>query len=122
MKHRLVLLCEPHLLGDTLENILLNLEEVDFLGSWSIDNQVMARLSEQTPDILLIGEEEKHREQLTQLTARILEKFPNLSIIRVSLANNTLQVYTSQVLPARTANLVEVIRNMPAQHMIEKKD
>lgn len=113
---RLVLLCEPHLFGEGLVNILASFSGIDFIGAWPIDNRILKRLSQQAPDILLIGGDEKKAEQITLLAAQILDKFPELSIIRVSMQDNTLQVYSLQRMPARTASLLEVIRKLTLQH------
>lgn len=119
---RLVLICEPHLLGEGLEKILTSLSDIEFVGSWPIDNRILSRLSQQPLDILLIGDDKSRNEQITRLTAKILEKFPDLSIIRVSMQNNTLQVYSSQRMPARMASLLEVIRNVAVQQSLPHRE
>ncbi|HJW89080.1 MAG TPA: hypothetical protein VJ436_00420 [Anaerolineales bacterium] len=113
---RLVLLCEPHLLGESLENILTGLPEIDFLGAWPLDEQLFARLAAKRADILLIGDEEKD-DHISRLTTQLLDRFPNLMVIRVTLESNILQVYSSQVLPARTATLVDVLRQLPVDQL-----
>jgi hypothetical protein len=119
---RLILVCEPHLLGEGLERILTSLSGIDFIGSWPIDSGIPSRLSQQRPDILLIGDDERRSESVTRLIAQILEMFPELSIIRVSMQNNTLQVYSSQRMPARTASLLEVIRKVAVQLSLAQKE
>jgi hypothetical protein len=52
--------------------------------------------------------------RLASLTAQVLEIYPNLPIIRLELEHNVFRIYTSQTLPARTADLVEAIRHLPA--------
>ena len=63
---------------------------------------------------LIIAEEEPPGENVTRLTAQILEAYPNLPIIRVTLARNEMRIYTSQTLPARSADLIDLIRHLPA--------
>ena len=119
---RLVIACEPHLLGEGLEKILFSLSGIDFIGSWPIDDHILSRLSQQPSEILLICDDDKRSEQIRRLTAQILESFPELAIIRVSTHNNTLQVYSSQRMPARTASLLEVIRKVAVQQSLAHRE
>lgn len=113
-KRRIVLLSEQDLLGESLEHTLNTAQDVDLIGSWTLDNRVLTRLSKDTPDILMIAEEEPPSEKVVRLTAQILEAFPNLPIIQVTLARNELRIYTSQTLPARSVDLIDLIRHLPA--------
>ena len=113
-KRRVVLLSEQDLLGESLEHVLGKAKDVELLGSWTLDDRVLPRLSQDTPDILIIAEEEPPGENVTRLTAQILEAYPNLPIIRVTLARNEMRIYTSQTLPARSADLIDLIRHLPA--------
>lgn len=115
LKRRVALLCDQNLLGESLEHILVNSEEVEFIGSWGFDEKIMARLADVTPELLLIADEVPPREQISSLTSEILTAYPEISIIRVTLDQNNLRVYTSHSTPARSAELVEIIRQLPFQ-------
>lgn len=119
---RLVLVCQPQLFGEGLVKIITSFSDIDFIGSWPLDDRILWRLSQQPVDILLISDDEERNEQITSLTALILEKYPDLSIIRVSMQNNTLQVYSSQRMPARTASLLEVIHQVAVQHSLAHRE
>jgi hypothetical protein len=71
-----------------------------------------ARLAQGLPDILLIAEEEAG-ESVTSLTAQVLERYPDLPVVRVGLRQNVVRLYTSRTLPARSADLIEAIRGLP---------
>src|SRR3989304_4685841 len=113
-KRRVVLLSEQGWRGESLEHALGKAKDVELLGYWTLDDRVLPRLSQDTPDILMIAEEEPPGENVTRLTAQILEAYPNLPIIRVTLARNEMRIYTSQTLPARSADLIVLIRHLPA--------
>jgi chemotaxis response regulator CheB len=118
-KRRVLLLCaslegtHPQLLlGEALENVLSKVEDVELVGTWALDDQALARLAQGLPDILLIAEEEAG-EQATSLTAQVLERYPDLPVVRVGLLQNVVRLYTSRTLPARSADLIEAIRSLP---------
>jgi DNA-binding NarL/FixJ family response regulator len=118
-KRRVLLLCaslegtHPQLLlGEALENILSKVEDVELVGTWALDDQALARLAQGLPDILLIAEEEAG-ESASSLTAQVLERYPDLPVVRVGLMQNVVRLYTSRTLPARSADLIEAIRGLP---------
>jgi chemotaxis response regulator CheB len=113
-KRRVLLLSEQDLLGESLEHLLSSLPEVELVGSRNLDDVTLEGLSACAPDLLLIAREEPTDKHLASLTAQVLEIYPNLPIIRLELEHNVLRIYTSQTLPARTADLVEAIRRLPA--------
>jgi len=120
-KRRVLLLCGQPLLSESLENILSKVEDVELIGPWVPDAQTLVRLSEGAPDIVLVAEEEGGRESAASLTAQILDHYPDIPVIRVGLAQDTLRLYTSRSLPpveftdARSADLIEAIRSLPAR-------
>jgi len=61
----------------------------------------------------MIADEYPYSDLVDGLTMQLLQNYPNLPITRVHLERNTLQVYTSQVLPAHVADLVEIIHRVP---------
>jgi hypothetical protein len=48
--------------------------------------------------------------------------YPNLPVIRVELDRNILQVFTSQMLPARVADLIDAIRRLPVSDLATGDD
>ena len=112
-KKRILLFSQPNLLSESLEHILSKLEDIQITGSWPLDDQVLAHCSEQPCDLVLIADHESNHQQVSTVTSTLLEAYPNLPIIRVKLDPNVLLVYSSQSLPARVADLIEVIRQVP---------
>jgi DNA-binding NarL/FixJ family response regulator len=112
-KRRILLLCEQHLLGESLQQVLRAIEDVDMIGSLVLDDQVLSRLAAHKPDLLIIADEQPSRAQAAHLTGLILEAFPDLPVIWVTLDNNILHIYTARTLPARSADLIDVIRQLP---------
>jgi DNA-binding NarL/FixJ family response regulator len=115
-KRRVLLLWVQPLLGEGLEHILRGLEDVKLIGPWVMDSQVLSRLSEAAPDIVLVAEGAgREGESVTSLFAQLLERYPDLPVVRISLEQNAVRVYTSRTLPARSADLIEAIRSLPVQ-------
>ena len=120
-KRRVLLLCAQPLLGEGLETILRKLEDVELIGPWAPTAQVLAHLSSQTPDVVLVAAEAEH-EEMAALTTQILKQFPDLPIVQIGLQENAVRLYTSQTLPARSADLIEAIRSLPIRQHQEKAD
>ncbi len=115
-KRRVLLLCSQSLLGEGLERILGGLEDVELIGPWVLESQVLSRLFEAVPDIVVVAEGEREDAgSVTSLTAQILESYPDLPVVRIGLEQNAVRVYTSRTLPARSVDLIEAIRNLPVQ-------
>jgi len=113
-KRRVLLLWVQPLLGEGLEHILRGLEDVELIGPWVLDSGVLSRLSEAAPDIVIVADGDgEEGERVVSLTAQILECYPDLPVVRIGLEQNTVRVYTSRTLPARSADLIEAIRSLP---------
>ena len=114
-KRKVVLICEEHLLGEGLAHLLKEVDDVQIAGCWTFSEPVLKRLADCKPDLLLlIAEENLPGDLAVCLTGQILEAYPNLPVIRVSLEDNAFQVYTTQRLPAQSAQLLKVIRGLPS--------
>ncbi len=119
-KRRIVLISQPHLLGEGLAQVLSRMDEVELLGRWGTDEhdlaQLAARIAACSPDLVIIAGEHAPFDhgcaREACLTARLLEILPSLTIIRVSLDQNTLQVYSFHTFPAQSAGLSEIIRKL----------
>jgi len=112
-KKRVLLISRPNLLGDSLEHILSNLEDVQVTGSLPLDDQVLAHCSEQPHDLVLIADDESNAPLVSAIMSGLLENSPNLPIIRVKLEPNILLIYSAETMPARVADLIKVIRQVP---------
>lgn len=115
-KIKVVLLCGRSLLGESLEQVLGKLEDVELIALSEPDSTLPTRLAELQPDVVLIAEEKNSRGQ-TSLTARILESCPTLPVVRVGLEQNIARVFTSHTLPARSAELVDAIRRLSSHRL-----
>ncbi|MGD2156062.1 MAG: hypothetical protein PVG14_00875 [Anaerolineales bacterium] len=112
-KRRVLLCCAEHLLGEALENLLRTMEDVALLGPCVLDTQILTRITEENPDILLVATESDQSEEIANLTTKIMKRHPNLPIILSTLTKNVVRVYRSHELPARADDLINVIRNLP---------
>lgn len=112
-KRRVLLVSQPNLFGESLEYILNSIDDVQVIGTCPPDDQVAGRCAAGAPDLIIITENELDFETGSRLTSQLLETFPNLVIIRIKQDSNYLLAYTSQTIPARVADLVEVIHRLP---------
>lgn len=112
--HRRVLLISGEdLFGESLENMLHDLEDVTLLGPIAMEEDVLAHIDQERPDIVLVAKGKQDLDQGSALTAQIIERHPHLPVIRSALSDSAVRVYTSQEFPARTSELVQAIRGLP---------
>jgi hypothetical protein len=114
-KRRVALLSDQNLLGEILEDILVNSDEVEFIGSWGLDDLNMASFAKLSPGLLVIADEVPPSSRVSDHLAEIQTVYPDIPIIRVTLDQNDLRIYTSQSKPARRAELIDLIRQLPGE-------
>ena len=114
---RILLLCAESLLAKGLENILGPLKGVELVGPWAPEAAALERLTQDEPgdvfDLILIADSRGESE--AALVAQIMEQHPDLPVARVGLDDNAIRLYTSRALPARRADLIELIRSLPVR-------
>jgi DNA-binding NarL/FixJ family response regulator len=121
-RRRILVLSRQTLLGESLERILGEIEDVEVIGSWLLDDSALPELPNPSPDLLLIADDEVNAGGMTGLALHFMELYPNLPVIRVELDRNILQVFTSQMLPARVADLIDAIRRLPVSDLATGDD
>jgi DNA-binding NarL/FixJ family response regulator len=115
-KHRVLLLSAHPLLSEGLANLLSQLEDVILLGPRDSTHLALTDLIEDSPDVVLFAEQDADNAEMSTLMIEILQRYADLPVIQVDLAGtNIVRVYRSQTLPARSADLIEIIRNLPAR-------
>jgi chemotaxis response regulator CheB len=115
-KHRVLLLSAHPLLSEGLANMLGKMEDMILIGPHAVSDFVLSNLSAFAPDVVLFAEQETNDTTANALLFEILRESPDLPVIQVGLSgDNTLRIYTSHALPARSADLIETIRNLPFQ-------
>lgn len=112
-KKRVLLFSAQKLLGESIEQTLRQVEDLEISGHWPVDDQVMEHLACEAPDFIVFTDEGSSRDELSHLTARILDEYPDLPVFRVTLERNQMQVFSSQLVPARSASLIDWIRHLP---------
>lgn len=114
-KRQVTLLACKQLLGESLEHVLRGMEDVEVLGPWALDDQVLQRLASSNPDIILLAICDDLPEHGMQYIGPILEHFPETPLIQVHLEHNVVRFYSSQTLPAQRQALLDLIRSLPAE-------
>jgi DNA-binding NarL/FixJ family response regulator len=111
-KRRVLLVCSQPLLGEAVEAILIKLTDLELLGPTDMNVQVPKRLSQDPPDVVIVAEENGDIHNSTSLTALVLDRFPNVPVIRMGPEKNTVRLYTTRSLPAHGTDLIEAIRRV----------
>lgn len=112
-KQRVLLVCSEHLFSESVERILRAAEEVELIGPWEAREDIRSRIPAADPGVVVIVDEDSQDEEAVLLTASILEKYPELPVIRASLTENIFRVFSTHSHPARGNDLLETIRNLP---------
>ena len=117
-KPRVLLISSQHLFGESIETILRAEKDVEMIGPWHLnDPNICERLVEARPSVVVIADENLQSETAAELTKVIIEKYPELSVIRAALNENVFRIFSTRTVPARGDNLLETIRTciVPAQ-------
>ena len=114
-KRRALLLSDQRLFGESLEYTLRKVEDLEVTGPCKIDDQVLTRLDCAEIDLIIIAEDGVPPELISRLTAEILERHPDLPVFRVTLEKNSLQMYSSHSVPARSSELINLIHRLPGR-------
>lgn len=115
LKRRVLFLRAPSLLAEGLEELLRRVKEIELIGPWDLTPPQLTHLSEVAPDVVLIADEEAGATEAGFFVSRILEEYPDLPVVQIGMRQNTIRLYTSQALPARTIDLLDLIRHMPVR-------
>lgn len=111
---RVLLLSVQPLLSESLASILSSVKDIVLIGPRATDAAALASLTDEAPDVVLIAEQEDQHEEAVSFMAQILEQYPELPVIHVGLSQNLIRLYSSQSMPARSADLIGAICDLPA--------
>lgn len=113
-KRRVLLVSSRYLLGESLEEILRKVGDVELLGPLEFAPETLiTQLPELRPDAVILVEEGDDTVRVSYLMAAILRQFPTLPVISAGLDQNTFHIYSTHTLPARSSDLVDAILNLP---------
>lgn len=116
-KHRVLLISDHPLLSEGLANVLGEMEDLELVGPRSASSFALSDLGVCAPDVVLFAEQDIHSPAANTVLFQILQHVPDLPVIQVGLSgDNTARVFTSHALPARSADLIKTIRNLPLQY------
>jgi hypothetical protein len=121
VKRRVALLSENDLLGESLEHILRGVRDIETLGPWPVDEELLPRLAQNALDLIVIAQDQDSEERVSRLMAQILNTHPDLPIIQVTPDRSEMLMYTSKILHATSADLIDLIHRLPASCSFEKK-
>ena len=113
-QHRVLLLSDHSLLSEGLANLLRIVPEVLLLGPRNVTGFSLEDLAADAPDVVLFAEQETDDVTANAVLFQILQHVPDLPVIQVGLSgSHIVRVYTSHSLPARSGDLIEMIRRLP---------
>ncbi len=111
-KPRVLLISAQYLFSESIEMILRAEKEIEFIGPWNLnESDICERIQDINPSVVVIASIDIQNESATALTKAIIEKYPETTIIRTALNENTFRIFSTQTVPARGDSLLETIRD-----------
>lgn len=125
-KHLVILIPLQPLLGEGLQRIFQNLEDVELISLPCAELQTIdACLSQIRPDMVLLAGE-KEDDTAILLISKILKHYEDIPVVWVGLESNSLRLYTAHSATASSSELIRAIRENDVHKMeivpLEKKD
>lgn len=115
-KRRVLLISAHPLLSEGLTNMLGELDDVFLMGPRAVPECTLADVRACAPDAVLFAAQDMDDPIANALLVQILQHIPGLPVIQIGLAGNTaIRVYTSYTLPARSVDLIDIMRKFPLQ-------
>lgn len=116
-KRQIILIQLQPLLGEGLQRIIQNIDDVSLISLPFTDWRKMnASLEGIHPDMVLLAGE-KEDDQATYLISTLLKRYENIPIVWVELETTRLRFYTSHSLTANSTELINAIRENEARHI-----
>jgi len=112
-KRRVLLVCSQHLFGESLESLLLKAGDLDLIGPWNLIEDICDRMTGLKLNVVVIADEDPNSEEVVKLTHTVMQRYPDLPVIRTGLTHNMFYVVETHALPARGSDLIETIRGLP---------
>ncbi|MDR7434044.1 MAG: hypothetical protein QN189_02820 [Armatimonadota bacterium] len=110
-KQRVLILSNHPVLGEGIQHLLKEEPAIEVVGMEAIAPECIDRVAFLRPDVVILAGGVKSP-QLSQLTSHLLERFANLPLICVDLERDTVQIYHSRQVPARSRDLKEALRDL----------
>ncbi len=110
---RVLLVSSQTLFGESLELLLRTADDLEVVGPVALDDNTCAVVQQVAPDVVVLADEHPQNDDLIALTTTLMERFPNLRVIKTGLEQPTLRVFAAQTWPASSFDLISAIREGP---------
>jgi len=110
---RVLLVCSQHLFGESLESLLLKAGDLALIGPWNLNEDICDRMTDLSLNVVIIADEDPNSEEIVKLTNTVMQRYPDLPVIRTGLTHNMFYIVETHALPARGSDLIETIRGLP---------
>lgn len=110
-KPRVLLISSQPLFGESLEVVLRAEVEIELLSNWDWnETEIERRLNQAQPNLVIIADENLQSAKAEKITQMIIETHPSVTVIRAGLNDKVFRVFSTQTLPAYSANLLEIVK------------
>jgi DNA-binding NarL/FixJ family response regulator len=108
-KPRVLLICSQDLFGESVESVLRCATELELVGPWSLEEGILSRIPEASPEVVVIADQDPTNEKAVHLATALMEQYPDLPVICTRLAQNMFRVFSTHTLPASSTDLLDSI-------------
>lgn len=109
------MICLQPLLSEGLQRILLQRQDIELVQpAYSDLLQIEHLLSLGRPDLIVVAGEQEDQET-ERLISMLLSHCEEVPIIWIGLDDSFLHVYSSRILPASSAGLIDLIQQVPVR-------
>ncbi len=109
-KRRVLLVSSQTLFGESLELLLRRADDIELTGPVALSDTSCDLVVQVAPDVVVLADEHPESDAVLNLTAVLMERFPNLRVIKTSLEQATLRVFAAETWPASSLDLIDAVR------------
>lgn len=110
MSHwRTVLCCRTSVWGDGIRHLLEKEADFELLATIPFEEDALARVAALRPDIIFVAGEEMEQESCAWV-GRLIDMFPDVPIVLLSITRSDVQVIQTRKLPLRWDGLLSNMR------------
>lgn len=109
------MVCSKYLLGEGLQSLLQKENDLQLIGPWELKDNFLHLVPQYELDVVLVADEDPNSEGVVSLTNKIMQRYPDLPVIRVGLTQNIFYIVETHAFPARGTDLIETIRGLPSK-------
>jgi len=109
---RVLLLAFQLLLGESLATLLDQAPGVEVNGPWQLEGGRIPEAALASADVVVLAGDPGERSPLAELVVGILDRFPDLPVVRVTLDQEPIRLYRCLRFPSGSESLIDLLATL----------